>query len=1022
MNISEPIEKAASAALHVDDGAETAKIAADGDVRTNSTDLLKRRHSDEVETQIGSEPKKLKTTNNGEGVEEDDDDDLIAKLEAIDAPVVNKDMTKPADVLKKLEEDGKSDDLLERMECIVEGKTPPSNNRPATDTTDDSLLADLEEATKEDPKPSDTPEKPKIAEEKESPISDKKEQPVTPKKDEVKEIPKEVKKPDELKKEEIKKAEELPKKVDRLNHVVAPKSNDENVISSTTDTSAKSQANLPQQSNIPTLKTPEKTPVVPAVADSPKLNEVKAKEATKVEEKVKTPEKSVPAKEKEGEKNVVRGEAPTTASSSDEKSPNQDSSISDSAKHNGIIESANPTSSTLDEIKQMEVDSAEVSSAEGKDVLANGKRPEETSVAVQENEYEVKFCFEQNDIKYLHINKKDTKISALPESSEGKKLDDAIPPENQQVTTIKGMSSLYSFIMDNMKKLNPEEDDDEVKSKKGRPSSSKSQQKASPVVKAPVTTSSGRKSIPKAAATMAPVTSTSKDSKVGFCVMARWVDKMYYAGRVVEEKSGGKYIIHFEDGANKTLNSDVIVFGRGNLMPFFNQSVHALVEEDTYEPGIVTEVTIDQHDKYWYTVVAESKTVVRTTSGIYLEDDQAKTIQAAIKKNPDAGLIDVDAVKRVNRATPTPSESSDTSSTGRKRGRKSDSKGGQQADAEPGFSGAGDAKKSRRGKRLEIPPPSINLNESQSSDISDIPDVETSPSSPDSSALEAIDGVQPELQKTTKEIDRMRRWYFDECLKNGRSLDDLLGPIPTVKNLFKNKSFILTITFESKLNHHSADFNDERHQLISDVPFFKDHLQRQIEAGGGKVYKHWEDVPKSKYANCKLITPFPCITAKYVQCLATGINAVSHLWIIESCRNGQVLDVQEYILPSGWSVIEKRYVQPTVKRVSTSSKAFADLNIMLTSGSKDFTEFWSRVCKLAGAASVSTVKSLKDISTTEKGFLLVGGDVSPVMIEKAKDFNISVVSTVWVVQSLISGKCCSADAHESLSTLFTDDC
>ncbi|XP_059621956.1 TP53-binding protein 1-like [Phlebotomus argentipes] len=327
-------------------------------------------------------------------------------------------------------------------------------------------------------------------------------------------------------------------------------------------------------------------------------------------------------------------------------------------------------------------------------------------------------------------------------------------------------------------------------------------------------------------------------------------------------------------------------------------------------------------------------------------------------------------------------------------------------------------------RRAEVPPAAVILNESQSSDLSDIPDTETVPQSPDASALEAIDGVQPELQKTAKEIDRMRRWYFDECLKNGRSLDDVLGPVPLSRSLFRNKSFILTITSEGRGSSQVLGHEGEGNHVneVHRVPFFKDHLTKQIEAGGGKVYNYWEDVPKAKYASCKLIAPFSCTTAKYVQCLATGIHAISHEWIIESCRSGRALEVRDFILPAGWSIIERRFIQPTVRRVSSNSKAFVDLNILLVSENSDFTDFWTRVCKLAGASSVQRVKSVNDISTIQKGFLLVGGDVSPILIEKAKDFNISVVSTVWVVQSLIAGTSCDPNAHEGLTKMFTDDC
>lgn len=62
---------------------------------------------------------------------------------------------------------------------------------------------------------------------------------------------------------------------------------------------------------------------------------------------------------------------------------------------------------------------------------------------------------------------------------------------------------------------------------------------------------------------------------------------------------------------------------------------------------------------------------------------------------------------------------------------------------------------------------------------------------------------------------------------------------------------------------------------FSSIPFVKEHLRKQIEEGGGKVYNHFEDVPKNKYKQCKLIAPSPCATAKYVQCLAAEIPVSS---------------------------------------------------------------------------------------------------------------------------------------------------
>lgn len=108
-------------------------------------------------------------------------------------------------------------------------------------------------------------------------------------------------------------------------------------------------------------------------------------------------------------------------------------------------------------------------------------------------------------------------------------------------------------------------------------------------------------------------------------VLARWVDKKFYAGHVVEQKPNNKYVVIFEDGAKKILPEDHIVFGKGNVLPLENEFVHALVKDDTYEPGLVQSVK-NKGDTVLYTVACDSGTITVTASNIYLEDDQAKII------------------------------------------------------------------------------------------------------------------------------------------------------------------------------------------------------------------------------------------------------------------------------------------------------------------------------------------------------------------------------------------------------------
>lgn len=63
---------------------------------------------------------------------------------------------------------------------------------------------------------------------------------------------------------------------------------------------------------------------------------------------------------------------------------------------------------------------------------------------------------------------------------------------------------------------------------------------------------------------------------------------------------------------------------------------------------------------------------------------------------------------------------------------------------------------------------------------------------------------------------------------------------------------------------------------FSTMPFFKEHIRNQIEAAGGTVYNHFEDIPKNRHRTTVLLAPFPCLTAAYIQCLASNIPVSVH--------------------------------------------------------------------------------------------------------------------------------------------------
>lgn len=239
---------------------------------------------------------------------------------------------------------------------------------------------------------------------------------------------------------------------------------------------------------------------------------------------------------------------------------------------------------------------------------------------------------------------------------------------------------------------------------------------------------------------------------------------------------------------------------------------------------------------------------------------------------------------------------------------------------------------------------------------------------------------------------------------------------------------MLTCTVAHKPHKFRAEFKD-KHSEFSGLPFIKTHITQQLETGGATVYQYFEDVPPNKYKVCKLIAHRPCLTAKYIQCLSLDIHAISHEWVIECCKSGKLLDMKNYYLPCGWSILTSDFVQWKkgnnmkfdISSYRLDTKPFTKLTIMIAGTEKDFTEFWIRICKNAGG-KVRIIKSINDITATSGGSIMViESDIDKAIRQKAEHFDVNIVSTVWIVQSLIAGFAVPPDCHKDLKEIYQDD-
>ncbi|XP_046966507.1 TP53-binding protein 1-like [Vanessa cardui] len=523
-------------------------------------------------------------------------------------------------------------------------------------------------------------------------------------------------------------------------------------------------------------------------------------------------------------------------------------------------------------------------------------------------------------------------------------------------------------------------------------------------------------------------------------VLAKWVDKRYYSGKVLEITELNKYLIKFDDGQSKVLLDDFIIFGDMKKLPLQGQSVYAMVdEEQNYEPGLVLGIEENENGTVTYRCTTDGDTIVLVTaSELYLTEDQARSLKDSSRcRSPAAPAT---PRRRHNRELDL-----DNIIQGPRSARSRD-KGN--SSARKRVASPKSPKASTSGVKTKSTPVGRKRLASESSEMS-----ESSNSAPPV-RLEEVAGVEPEVQRTPRKIDGVKAGPLQlkgaakqnigkknsklTKFENDEDTVSTLGPIPSADSkIFAGLCFLLTCTEPPRparsekcqeTRHYSSEEDGETTSTMagtdtedlefSDRPFNKERLKEQLEAGGGTVYSHFDDVPKNKYTVCKLIAPRPCLTAKYIQCLAADIRSVSHAWVITSCTNNRLVDVDSFVLPSGWSILKKCFINWNPSSGKRNTTFFKDKTILLCGDQDTFVKFWERVCTLAGANT--RVVNEEDLNMSGAICLVTEWDCPHEVQNKANQDNIPLVSTTWVVQCLIEAKVIAPTSHDKFSFMYAE--
>ncbi|XP_017890609.1 uncharacterized protein LOC108631281 [Ceratina calcarata] len=492
------------------------------------------------------------------------------------------------------------------------------------------------------------------------------------------------------------------------------------------------------------------------------------------------------------------------------------------------------------------------------------------------------------------------------------------------------------------------------------------------------------------------------DDLIGKDVFAKWSDKNYYPGRVID-KIKAKYKVNFYDGQNKVLIEDFIIPIPETLRK--GLSVYATTKDDYGSCGIIVDSEVVNNEVYYTVETDEGEKLRVRINDISLSSDQAqvlkeemntgnKVLPSTPKHLSHITLDNMVEGKRRSKRIATPSFSTPKSKLIHTPGK---------SEVEPSVSGVSSVKKEKK-PSTESDGVSSDSNVSIKDEVSSI-------------------GVQPEIIGTPYEqIVKGPQNRIKSKSRSKKKTEDAqmiaqLGPIPRDSSLFEGTSFVLTCASLETIDRFQVDNKDygsdpgtEDEEEWAKKPFVRDRLIKQITAGGGKVYTDFNEIPEQEYKNTKLITNVPNTTAKTLHCLSVGIPAYNHNWIIRCCQEGKIINPAENELPAGWSLEKNSYVE-MFRRPSNKPLSQVVVIIPVVESEKQFSSFWQQICENAGAVVLLAEKQDAMESFVEGTVVLANSRCPPWAVEKANELQLPLLSTTWVIQCLVEGKTCPYDAQ-----------
>ncbi|XP_035272412.1 TP53-binding protein 1 isoform X3 [Anguilla anguilla] len=456
-----------------------------------------------------------------------------------------------------------------------------------------------------------------------------------------------------------------------------------------------------------------------------------------------------------------------------------------------------------------------------------------------------------------------------------------------------------------------------------------------------------------AALDSSPDSSGSASSFVGLRVVAKWLSNGYlYSGCITRDLGAGRFRLLFDDGYECDVpGKDILLC---DPIPVETE-VTALSDDECFSTGVVKGHKTEGSELF-YSVEKDGQCRWYGRMSVILSMEQANRLREQYGLGP------------YEPATPL-TKASDIS-----------------------LDNLVEGKRKRRGN--------AGGGETPSRSSSDSP--RTPGPSGKRKLISAADEIRTPAKRGRKSAGARTGKHLSMCNTSGSGTDlpsdpnDLVethGPLPPSASLFLGYAFLLTTS--SERDRETNQLANEEEEYVQTAPYNKSYTEQQLEAGGGFVLQEFNEGQCKAAYQSLLIADQHCRTRKYLQCLASGVPCVSHIWVRDCCHDNQLLNYRNYLLPAGVG-LEGRVVEWHPRR-----SPFEALKVLLVFD--ESAEFWTDLLKMGGAASVCNHEGDSN-SPDALDLVVTNRSCPPPVLKRAASLGVPVLSPEWVIQSLVCGE------------------